>query len=105
MSAGLFFSFFFFFVSLCSGTKHEKPSDIWCVIALRLCSPVAANSRSAARDTILPRGGGKDGSQPILVPKGTSCRWVTHALHRNKEVYGEDVEEFRPERWDSIRPG
>ncbi|KAH8886862.1 cytochrome P450 [Thozetella sp. PMI_491] len=71
--------------------------------ALRLASPIAANSREAARDTVLPLGGGPDGSQPILIPKGTAVRWSSFSMHRNKEVYGEDAEEFRPERWEEPR--
>jgi cytochrome P450 len=27
-----------------------------------------------------------------------------YSLHRNTTVFGEDVETFRPERWDSIKP-
>ncbi|KAK4241998.1 cytochrome P450 [Achaetomium macrosporum] len=69
--------------------------------ALRLFTPVATNSRTANKDTVLPRGGGKDGKQPILVPKGVSVRWSVHSLHRSKAVYGPDADEFRPERWDS----
>ncbi|KAL2136397.1 hypothetical protein VTI74DRAFT_3831 [Chaetomium olivicolor] len=69
--------------------------------ALRLFSPVATNSRTANKETILPRGGGKDGTQPILVPKGMSVRWSSHVLHRNKEVFGPDADKFRPERWES----
>ncbi|KAL2172634.1 hypothetical protein VTG60DRAFT_4753 [Thermothelomyces hinnuleus] len=73
--------------------------------SLRLFSPVSANSRTAKKETILPRGGGKDGSQPILIPKGMSVRWVSHAMHRNIDVYGLGVDEFRPERWESVRAG
>jgi len=69
--------------------------------ALRLFTPVATNSRTANKETILPRGGGKDGSQPILVPKGMSIRWTSHSLHRKQDVFGPDADEFRPERWDS----
>jgi len=69
--------------------------------ALRLFSPVATNSRTSNKETILPRGGGKDGSQPILVPKGMAVRWSSHVLHRNKDVFGPDADEFRPERWES----
>ncbi|KAL2142430.1 hypothetical protein VTI28DRAFT_1139 [Corynascus sepedonium] len=68
--------------------------------SLRLFSPVATNSRTAKRETILPRGGGKDGNQPILVPKGMPVRWSSHVLHRNKDVFGPDADEFRPERWE-----
>lgn len=69
--------------------------------ALRLFSPIATNSRAANKETILPRGGGKDGTQPILIPKGTPVRWSSYVLHRNKDVFGPDADEFKPERWDS----
>ncbi|KAK4155141.1 mannan endo-1 6-alpha-mannosidase DCW1 [Chaetomidium leptoderma] len=69
--------------------------------ALRLFSPVATNSRTSNKETVLPRGGGKDGRQPVLVPKGMSVRWSSHVLHRNTAVFGPDADEFRPERWDS----
>ena len=26
-------------------------------------------------------------------------------MHRRKDFYGEDAEEFKPERWESLRPG
>lgn len=72
--------------------------------ALRLHAPVASNSRVANKDTVLPTGGGKDGKSPLFVPKGTSVRFSTHHIHRNKGIYGDDVEEFRPDRWDTLRP-
>jgi cytochrome P450 len=71
--------------------------------ALRLFTPVATNSRKSNKETVLPRGGGPDGSRPVLVPKGTSVRWSSHALHRDKSVFGADAEDFRPERWDELR--
>ncbi|GAB1312156.1 Cytochrome P450 alkane hydroxylase [Madurella fahalii] len=69
--------------------------------ALRLFPPVSTNSRSSNKETILPRGGGPDGKRPILVPKGTSVRWSNHGVHRNKDIFGPDADEFRPERWDA----
>ncbi|KLU83151.1 cytochrome P450 52E1 [Magnaporthiopsis poae ATCC 64411] len=70
---------------------------------LRLYPPVGTNSRNAVRDTVLPRGGGPDGKLPLLVPKGTNCRYVTYTMHRRQDIYGPDAEEFRPERWDDLR--
>ena len=26
-------------------------------------------------------------------------------MHRRKDFYGEDAEEFKPERWETLRPG
>lgn len=73
--------------------------------ALRLWAPVAANMRCANQDTVLPRGGGADGREPLFVPRGTSCRFSMYSLHRRRDVYGDDADEFRPERWETLRPG
>ncbi|KAI1104806.1 cytochrome P450 [Jackrogersella minutella] len=71
--------------------------------ALRLNPPVASNAREAVRDTILPVGGGPDGKSPIFVKKGTLIRYMPWALHRRQDIYGDDANEFRPERWDTLR--
>lgn len=36
---------------------------------------------------------------PIFVPKGGLVSWNLWALHRRKDYFGEDAEDFRPERW------
>lgn len=85
---------------LCGSTsQHAYTSP-----ALRLWPPVAANFRAANKDVVLPRGGGPDGKSPLFVPRGTGCRWSTWSMHRRRDLYGEDAEEFRPERWDTLRP-
>lgn len=58
----------------------------------------------ALRDTQLPVGGGPNHDRPVFIPKGTLVVMSYYALHRNKTVFGEDIETFRPERWDSIKP-
>lgn len=72
---------------------------------LRLHSIVAFNSRMAVRDTTLPTGGGPDGNMPVFVPAGTEVNFSTHVMHRRKDLWGEDADQFVPERWESIRPG
>lgn len=67
--------------------------------SLRLYPVVPDNARIAARDTILPVGGGPLGTAPIFVKKGEIAHWSLWAMHRRKEIYGEDAEEFKPERW------
>ncbi|KAH7020103.1 cytochrome P450 [Ilyonectria destructans] len=71
--------------------------------ALRLWAPVSTNMRTATADTILPRGGGRDGKSPLFIPKGTGCRWSLYSLHRRTDIFGDDAEEFRPERWEKLR--
>ena len=67
--------------------------------SLRLFPPVPVNQRAATRTTTLPEGGGPDGRSRVLVREGESVGFLMYALHRRKDIYGEDAEEFRPERW------
>ncbi len=60
--------------------------------------------RSALQDTKLPTGGGEDGSLPVFAPKTTIVIFSYYGLHRDPKVFGEDVETFRPERWENIKP-
>lgn len=74
---------------------------------LRLYPSVPANYRQANKDTTLPRGGGPDGSKPVLIEKGTPIGYVISATHRSIKYYGKDAHEFRPERWEdkTLKPG
>lgn len=58
------------------------------------------------RDTILPVGGGKDGTSPVFVAKGVQVIYSVYAMHRRVDIYGEDADEYRPERWENgqLRP-
>lgn len=73
-------------------------------LALRMHPVFPHQIREALRDTTLPTGGGKDGTEPIFVPKGTSVIGELYSVHQNPEVYGSDVATFRPERWETINP-
>ncbi|OAG38832.1 hypothetical protein AYO21_07027 [Fonsecaea monophora] len=72
---------------------------------LRLYATVPFNSRRSNRDTTLPRGGGPDGNSPIYVRKGTEVNYSVHIMHHREDIWGPDVEEFKPERWVGRRPG
>lgn len=73
--------------------------------ALRLYPVVIGTSRVAINDVILPRGGGDDGTSPVYVSKGTIVMIHFHVLHKRKDFWGPDADEFRPERWqDEIAP-
>lgn len=54
---------------------------------------------------MLPCGGGEDGESPLFLKKGTVVFYNVYSMHRDEAVFGEDVEEFRPERWQGLRPG
>ncbi|KIW08038.1 uncharacterized protein PV09_00982 [Verruconis gallopava] len=73
--------------------------------SLRIHPVVPVNSRLAVRDTVLPRGGGIDGRSPVFVPKGHVVTYSTYAMHRDTRFFGKDAHEFRPERWETLRPG
>jgi len=72
---------------------------------LRLLPVVPTNTRSARFRTTLPRGGGPDGKSPIILEEGQHVHYTVFSLHRRKEAYGEDAEEFNPERWENLRVG
>lgn len=59
-------------------------------------------NRIALRDTTLPRGGGTNGEAPIFAPKGTTIYTNQYALHRDETVFGNGVEIFNPDRWNSV---
>lgn len=69
---------------------------------LRLHPIVPANFRYSVRDTTLPTGGGPNHDQPIFVAKGTRVMYTVFAMHRCKKYWGEDANEFRPDRWDDV---
>ena len=37
--------------------------------------------------------------EKVLIPGGTNIGWASWGIHRNKAVFGEDAELYRPERW------
>ncbi|KAI0006873.1 cytochrome P450 [Xylariaceae sp. FL0662B] len=60
--------------------------------------------RVALRDIKLPVGGGPRHDRPVFVPEGSMVVMGYYALYRDPDVFGHDVETFRPERWNSIKP-
>lgn len=73
--------------------------------SLRLHPVVPGNSRLAIRDTVLPIGGGPKQNAPVFVQKGTIIVYNPYAMHRRKDFFGDDADEFKPERWELLRPG
>ena len=71
---------------------------------LRLYPVVPGNARVAVRDTVIPLGGGHDGRAPVFLPKGSVVAFYPWSFHRRQDFYGEDADEFKPERWENLRP-
>ena len=67
---------------------------------LRLYPSVPINSRTALETTTIPTGGGPDGTKPLMIRKGEVVGYSVYVMHRLKNLYGEDADSFRPERWD-----
>ena len=73
---------------------------------MRLYPVVPLNMRTATDDTILPVGGGPSGSKPVLVRKGDVVLFSAWSMHRRKDLWGADADEFRPVRWwEGFQPG
>ncbi|KAF7712560.1 Uncharacterized protein PECH_005067 [Penicillium ucsense] len=72
---------------------------------LRLYPVVPFNGRMANKDTHLPVGGGPEGKDPIHISKGQEVMYSVYAMHRRKDIFGPDADEYRPERWEKLKPG
>ncbi|CAN6663151.1 hypothetical protein TRVA0_034S01618 [Trichomonascus vanleenenianus] len=70
---------------------------------LRLAPGVPLNYRHAAQDTVLPTGGGESGKSPMMIRKGQPVFFSTYFLHRRNDIWGDDAEEYRPERWETMK--
>ncbi|KAA1474007.1 cytochrome P450 [Dentipellis sp. KUC8613] len=74
---------------------------------LRLQNPVAATERVAAEDCVVPMQNeymDRHGQvrREIRLNKGDNIFLPIRELHLKKEIWGEDAEEFKPERWENL---
>ena len=58
--------------------------------SLRLYGPGVSSSREALEELKV---------RDMVVPKGTNILVFIAAMHRDKEIWGEDADEFKPERF------
>ncbi|EMD37142.1 hypothetical protein CERSUDRAFT_115058 [Gelatoporia subvermispora B] len=77
---------------------------------LRLHSPVPQTARLAKQDDVVPLGKpfvDKKGcmQECVRVKKGTFTIIPIMAINQSKDIWGEDADEFRPERWDKLPEG
>ncbi|WWC58540.1 uncharacterized protein I303_101083 [Kwoniella dejecticola CBS 10117] len=67
---------------------------------LRLYPPVPLNIRRTLRPSLLPSSSNSAGAPaPMYMPANTSIILAFILMQRDKDVWGEDVNEFKPERW------
>jgi len=60
---------------------------------MRLYPPVTTLTRTTKEDTVFG---------DYFIPKDTFIYGNVYMMHRNKDVWGDDADEFRPERWENI---
>ncbi|KAI0028886.1 cytochrome P450 [Vararia minispora EC-137] len=75
--------------------------------ALRLYAPVSMIDRSVTEDTVIPFGKpfvDKYGvtRTELHIRKGDSVIIPIRMLNRSVEIWGDDAQEFRPERWENL---
>ncbi|KAI0347457.1 cytochrome P450 [Trametopsis cervina] len=83
--------------------------DAVCRETLRVYPPSNLAAREAHQDAVLPLSNpitGIDGtvSNEIVVPNGTYIMVAIRACNRNKAIWGDDADEWKPERWLSPLP-
>ena len=85
------------------GLSSFLPTKLTCP-ANRLYTQIPVNVRISRKTTYLPKGAGQNDEFPLLIPllipKGSGVAFSAYHMHRSKEIYGEDANEFRPERWE-----
>ncbi|TGO60346.1 hypothetical protein BCON_0036g00360 [Botryotinia convoluta] len=72
---------------------------------LRLQGPAGRSQRLALKNTILPVGGGTDGKSPIFVEQGDVVALNIWGPNHDKDIWGDDVDEFKPQRFNDKRMG
>ncbi|KAL3418712.1 cytochrome P450 [Phlyctema vagabunda] len=70
----------------------------------RLHHPLGVNVRTTLKNVTLPVGGGESGKEPLAISKGTTIVYSLMSMQRRKDIYGEDADIFRPERWEEMTP-
>ncbi|KAJ3994079.1 cytochrome P450 [Lentinula boryana] len=83
--------------------------DAVCRETLRLYAPASIVTRRTRQDTVIPLHQpitGLDGTEmyEVAIPKNTSVIVSISNANRNSELWGEDADEWKPERWLSPLP-
>ena len=93
-----------YFMRVGIATPNFSPNILFDALGLRLLSPVDVSLRTCLSGCVLPSGGGPSSVQPIYVRRGTVVEARIGVMHRDKDYWGQDAEQFDPERWEGILP-
>lgn len=63
--------------------------------SLRLYPPVPIEIKECTASSTFPDG--------TCLPKGALVMWIPWAMGRSRQIWGNDVDDFRPDRWISSR--
>lgn len=73
---------------------------------LRLRPPVPNTIRESSHDAVVPLAAPlKDGSSQLFVPAGTTLFLSIINANCSNELWGDDADDFRPERWSGGQDG
>ncbi|KAJ8065336.1 hypothetical protein OCU04_006024 [Sclerotinia nivalis] len=67
---------------------------------LRIFSPVVRSWKTCLKPTILPHGGGPQGTSPFLLEAGDQVDMAFGSMHIDPDIWGTDALEFKPDRWE-----
>lgn len=73
--------------------------------ALRMTGIVPTMERECLEDTVLPCGGGPSGTKPVFLPKGQRVMISIYAMQQRGDIWGDDPDVYRPERWQDRKAG
>lgn len=71
----------------------------------RLTPISTLTARECLRDVVFPTGGGAGGRSPLLVRAGDIVEMHFRCTLRDRDYWGDDAEDFRPERWEDDGSG
>ncbi|KAF2126178.1 cytochrome P450 [Dothidotthia symphoricarpi CBS 119687] len=96
-------------LTICEGaeldfdSKTLKPFRNVIYETIRSIGPSATVTRTAFKDTILPKGGGPDGESPLFMEKGDQVCVHGWGCNHIESVWGDDCYDFTPDRWNHMK--
>ncbi|KAF2440212.1 cytochrome P450 [Karstenula rhodostoma CBS 690.94] len=84
---------------------HDGAATVLTNVVFHLARHPGVWERQCVETTILPFGGGHNGKSPLYVEKGDVVEINYRTMCRDESFWGSDADQFKPERWEHVRPG